>query len=153
VCQYTYEQFVQLVRSAIPHRFNSQWLNSQQEQSVCAPLMPPIFIVAGSGTGKTTVLVLRLLKHIFVDGVRPEQIIVTTFTRKAAGELRSRVLSWGYAILDHASQHAPNQSCQQWLSGLDMTQVYTGTLDSLTEEFLIRERQPGKSYLLPRGNT
>ena len=144
MCQYTYQQFVQLVRSAIPHRFGSQWLNSKQEQAVRAPLTPPTFIVAGPGTGKTTVLVLRLLKHIFVDGVRPEQIIATTFTRKAAGELRSRILSWGYAVLDYASQHAPNQSCQQWLSGLDMTQVYTGTLDSLAEEFLIRARQPGQ---------
>jgi DNA helicase-2/ATP-dependent DNA helicase PcrA len=133
-----------MVRSAIPHRFGSQWLNSQQEQAVCAPLTPPTFIVAGPGTGKTTVLVLRLLKHIFVDGVRPEQIIATTFTRKAAGELRSRILSWGYAVRDYASQHAPNQSCKQWLTGLDMTQVYTGTLDSLAEEFLIRERQPGQ---------
>ncbi len=144
MCQYTYQQFVQLVRSAIPHHFGNQWLNSHQDQAVRAPLTPPTFIIAGPGTGKTTVLVLRLLKHIFVDGVRPEQIIATTFTRKAAGELRSRILSWGYAVLDYAIKHAPNQSCQQWLSGLDMTQVYTGTLDSLAEEFLIRERQPGQ---------
>ncbi len=144
MCQYTYQQFVQQVRAAIPHRFGNQWLNRQQDQAVRSPLTPPTFIVAGPGTGKTTVLVLRLLKHIFVDGVRPEQIIATTFTRKAAGELRSRILSWGYAVLDYAIQHAPNQSCQQWLSGLDMTQVYTGTLDSLAEEFLIRGRQPGQ---------
>jgi DNA helicase-2/ATP-dependent DNA helicase PcrA len=144
MCQYSYRQFVQLVRAAIPHRFGNQWLNQQQEQAVSAPLTPPTFIVAGPGTGKTTVLVLRLLKHIFVDGVRPEQIIATTFTRKAAGELRSRILSWGYAVLDYAIRHPPSQSCQQWLSGLDMTQVYTGTLDSLAEEFLIRERQPGQ---------
>jgi DNA helicase-2/ATP-dependent DNA helicase PcrA len=145
MCQYTYEQFVQLVRSAIPHRFGSQWLDSEQEQAVCAPLTPPTFIVAGPGTGKTTVLILRLLKHIFVDGVRPEQIIATTFTRKAAVELRSRILSWGYAVLDYAREHAPDQSYQQqWLSELDMTQVYTGTLDSLAGEFLFRERQPGQ---------
>ncbi len=143
MCQYSYQQFITLVRSAIP-RFQHQWLNPAQEQAVSAPLTPPTFIVAGPGTGKTTVLVLRLLKHIFVDGLRPEQIIATTFTRKAARELRSRILSWGYALIDYGVQYPPNQACSQWLRGLDMTLVRTGTLDSLAEEFLIECRQPGQ---------
>ena|GEM_PF-4012065 len=51
MCQYSYRQFVQLVRAAIPHRFGNQWLNQQQEQAVSAPLTPPTFIVAGPGSG------------------------------------------------------------------------------------------------------
>ena len=42
-------------------------------------------IVAGPGSGKTTV--------VFVDPVLPEHIILTTFTRKAAKELRSRLIA------------------------------------------------------------
>ena len=52
-------------------------------------------IVAGPGSGKTTVLVLRALRFVFVEGVLPENIVITTFTRKAARELRTRWLDWG----------------------------------------------------------
>ena len=52
----------------------------------------PLFIVAGPGTGKTACLTLRILKLILVDGVSPRGILATTFTKKAAAELRSRIL-------------------------------------------------------------
>jgi len=54
-----------------------------------------LFIVAGPGSGKTTVLVLKVLKLIFVDDIDPTNIMITTYTRKAAFELRSRILGWG----------------------------------------------------------
>ena len=84
----TYPEFVASVQAAIP-RFNVHWLNAEQDQAVSAPQNPPTFIVAGPGAGKTTVLVLRVLKLILVDQIPPTGIIATTFTRKAAGELRS----------------------------------------------------------------
>lgn len=52
-------------------------------------------IVAGPGSGKTTVLVLRALRFVFIENVLPENILITTFTRKAARELRTRWLDWG----------------------------------------------------------
>jgi ATP-dependent DNA helicase UvrD/PcrA len=59
-----------------------------------------LFIVAGPGTGKTTCLTLRILKLILVDGLRPGRIVATTFTVKAAAELRSRILGWGFRLTD-----------------------------------------------------
>jgi DNA helicase II / ATP-dependent DNA helicase PcrA len=54
-----------------------------------------LFIVAGPGTGKTSCLSLRALYLIFVASLTPRSIMATTFTRKVAAELRSRVLGWG----------------------------------------------------------
>src|SRR5436309_1195394 len=90
----TYQEFCSHAKASIG-RFKSQWLNKDQDAAVLAPPSPPVFIVAGPGTGKTTVLSLRVLKHVLVDGFSPDTIMATTFTRKAADELRSRILSWG----------------------------------------------------------
>ena len=46
---------------------------------------------ASAGTGKTYQLSNRFLELLFAD-VPPEDILATTFTRKAAGEILSRVL-------------------------------------------------------------
>jgi ATP-dependent DNA helicase UvrD/PcrA len=49
-----------------------------------------LLIVAGAGTGKTTTLGLRLA-HLIASGVRPERVLLLTFSRRAAAELVSRV--------------------------------------------------------------
>lgn len=139
----TYPEFVQYVRQAIP-RFSQDWLNQRQDDAVRAVPHPPTFIVAGPGTGKTTVLALRVLKLVLVDGLRPSGIIATTFTRKAAAELRSRILAWGYATIQYAREASANHALlQEWLSQLDINAVTVGTLDSLAEQFLADCRPPG----------
>ena len=75
--------------------------NAGQRQAVEATKGASLFLVAGPGTGKTATLTMRMLKLIFVDGVSPRGILATTFTKKAAQELRSRLLSWGYAVQEH----------------------------------------------------
>ncbi len=50
----------------------------------------PLLIVAGAGTGKTTTLAHRVA-HLIASGVRPERILLLTFTRRAAGEMLRRV--------------------------------------------------------------
>jgi DNA helicase-2/ATP-dependent DNA helicase PcrA len=142
----TYDEFRECVQSAV-QRFTQNWLNPQQNDAVSAPPQPPVFIVAGPGTGKTTVLALRVLRHIFVDGFPPNSIMATTFTRKAASELRSRILSWGVATQQQALTQAEangDQQTVQWLQNLDINQVQTGTLDALAEEMIADDRQPGE---------
>lgn len=51
----------------------------------------PTLVRASAGTGKTYQLTARLLK-ILLTGAPPESVLATTFTRKAAGEILSRVL-------------------------------------------------------------
>lgn len=142
----TYNEFRGCVQAAVP-RFAQNWLNLQQNDAVSAPPEPPVFIVAGPGTGKTTVLALRVLRHIFVDEFPPNSIMATTFTRKAASELRSRILSWGVATQQQAQTQAEangDEETVQWLQNLDINQVQTGTLDALAEEMIANDRQPGE---------
>ena len=49
----------------------------------------PLLIVAGAGTGKTTTLACRV-GHLVERGVRPERILLLTFSRRAAREMLSR---------------------------------------------------------------
>jgi DNA helicase-2/ATP-dependent DNA helicase PcrA len=62
----------------------------------------PMLIVAGAGTGKTTVLINRLAYLIQEKNIHPEQILLTTFTEKGAAELEERadkLLPYGYVNL------------------------------------------------------
>jgi DNA helicase-2/ATP-dependent DNA helicase PcrA len=101
-------------------------------------------IVAGPGSGKTTVLVLRALRLVFVDQILPEHIVLTTFTRKAAKELRSRLIDWGLLLCACLRTNPPTgrQGFASWLSSIDVNRFATGTLDSLCEEVLNRYRDP-----------
>ncbi|NUQ19617.1 MAG: ATP-dependent helicase [Gemmatimonadaceae bacterium] len=49
----------------------------------------PLLIIAGAGTGKTRTLVYRVA-HLIERGIRPERILLLTFTRRAAQEMLSR---------------------------------------------------------------
>jgi DNA helicase II / ATP-dependent DNA helicase PcrA len=49
----------------------------------------PLLIIAGAGTGKTRTLIYRLA-HLIEAGVRPERILLLTFTRRAAHEMLAR---------------------------------------------------------------
>ena len=64
-------------------------LNDEQLAAVDAP--GSVFVSAGAGTGKTSVLVERYVQAVCDRGVDVESILVITYTRKAAGELRSRI--------------------------------------------------------------
>ena len=88
------------------HQVLQRELNVPQRTCVQHGTDSALMIVAGPGSGKTTVLVLRALRHVLVDGMQPESVMITTFTRKAAGELSSRLLGWGIMLVDYFAQRA-----------------------------------------------
>jgi superfamily I DNA/RNA helicase len=51
----------------------------------------PLLVLAGPGTGKTTTIVAAVAARIENRGIAPERILVLTFSRKAAAELRERI--------------------------------------------------------------
>ncbi len=51
----------------------------------------PLLVLAGPGTGKTTTLVEAVVDRVEKRGLSPDQVLVLTFSRKAADELRSRI--------------------------------------------------------------
>ncbi|MFN8188526.1 MAG: UvrD-helicase domain-containing protein [Gaiellales bacterium] len=50
-----------------------------------------VFVSAGAGTGKTTVLVERYVKAVVERGLSVDSILVITYTERAAGELKARI--------------------------------------------------------------
>jgi superfamily I DNA/RNA helicase/RecB family exonuclease len=63
----------------------------EQQQRVVRHAHGPLLVLAGPGTGKTTTIVEAVVDRIDGRGVDPERILVLTFSRKAAEELRQRI--------------------------------------------------------------
>ena len=63
----------------------------QAQQQVADHEGGPLLVLAGPGTGKTTTIVAAVADRIERRGIAPERILVLTFSRKAAAELRERI--------------------------------------------------------------
>lgn len=78
------------MRRAGPARAVPPVLDEQQRR-VVEHAGGPMLVLAGPGTGKTTTIVEAVVDRIDNRGVDPERVLVLTFSRKAAGELRERI--------------------------------------------------------------
>ncbi len=65
--------------------------SADQEAAIVAPPFGRQIVEAGAGTGKTSTLALRAVYLIEAGHVRADQIVVLTFTKKAAAEIGSRI--------------------------------------------------------------
>jgi DNA helicase-2/ATP-dependent DNA helicase PcrA len=82
----------------------------------------PQLIIAGPGSGKTEVLILRCLYLLLVKKVKPSRILVCTFTEKAALSLQDR-LRGAVRKLDLAD-------------ALDLTELWIGTIHSICQDII-----------------
>ncbi|GAB3029637.1 hypothetical protein GCM10011376_14160 [Nocardioides flavus (ex Wang et al. 2016)] len=64
--------------------------SDEQWAAITSPLRPTV-VVAGAGSGKTTLMAQRVVWLVATGKVRPEEVLGLTFTTKAAAELRQRV--------------------------------------------------------------
>ncbi|MGE6136353.1 ATP-dependent helicase [Aeromonas salmonicida] len=85
----------------------------------------PLLIIAGPGSGKTYTLVERVINLINVHGATPEQLLVVTFTEKAAQELKTRISN---RILELSSDFNVNE-------------MYLGTFHSICLRILEEYRE------------
>jgi ATP-dependent helicase/nuclease subunit A len=78
-----------------------------------------VCVEACAGAGKTWMLVARIVRAL-LDGALPHEILAITFTRKAAGEMRTRLNNW----LREASTMTPAQAASKLRQfGLDAAQA------------------------------
>lgn len=116
------EKYIELVETIL----NRSMANSSQKKAIIAPVDESQYIVAGPGSGKTTVLVLKILKYYFVDDISFDDVIVTTFTKKAARELKNRTILWA-KMISEALDYDLNY---------DFNRMVIGTLDSIAEDIV-----------------
>jgi ATP-dependent helicase/nuclease subunit A len=62
-----------------------------EQQLAAVSLRGEVFVSAGAGTGKTSVLVERFVRAVCDDGLDVDSVLAVTYTNKAAAELRSRI--------------------------------------------------------------
>ena len=88
----------------------------EQLAAVTAPLEPGL-VVAGAGSGKTTVMAARVVWLVATGQVAPERVLGLTFTNKAAAELAGRIAKTACAGGDLAAGGPPttraSRSCRR----------------------------------------
>jgi len=131
-------------------------LNKEQQQAV-EHQNGPLLIVAGAGTGKTTVITQRIEWLINNNLASPEEILALTFTEKAAGELVERVdkaLPYGYCDLWISTFHSFAERILKE-HGLDMGLTTDFKLLDTTQSWLLIRKNLAKfplDYYRPLGN-
>ena len=139
------KQLVSLKQFYRAHESALGWLPDPEKlDAINADPTESLHMIAGPGTGKTACLAARVLKLIYVDQVPPTGIIATTFTKRAATELRSRILGWGFKMKE-ALEADPKVSGKalEFVQSVDVNQVLIGTIDSLCMDLLTLHRGPG----------
>ncbi|MFA5267962.1 MAG: DEAD/DEAH box helicase [Methanoregula sp.] len=93
----------------------------------------PLQIIAGPGSGKTETLVLRTLYLLFVQNINPKSIIVTTFTEKAAKNIKERIITGAEYLFTH---HPELQE------SIDIYNIRICTLHSLCNDVMQEYHSP-----------
>ena len=81
-----------------------------------------ILVAAGAGSGKTAVLVERIINKIINEKIDIDKLLVVTFTNAAAGEMRERVLEAIYKKLDEDPE---NENLQRQITLLNKASICT----------------------------
>ena len=106
--------------------------SAEQIAAIVSPLEPSM-IVAGAGTGKTTVMAGRIAWLIMTQQIAPDRILGLTFTTKAANELLTRVRSF----LPAALKYLPDESAHKDL-GEPIISTYNAFGSRLLKEHALR---------------
>ena len=101
--------------------------NPEQKQAI-KHVNGPLFLAAGPGSGKTRVLLWRTLNLIVFHDVSPEEIFLSTFTEKAAFQLREGIRSLLAIVTNQTNQ------------SFDIGRMFVGTAHSLCRRIILDRR-------------
>lgn len=103
------------------------------QRDVIGHLDGPLLVIAGPGSGKTYSVVLRALNLLLLEKAAPRQILLCTFTEKAAFEMRDRI----------------SAAAQKVNYGKDLSELRVTTIHGLCNQFISQHRhntQLGSNY-------
>jgi ATP-dependent DNA helicase UvrD/PcrA len=103
---------------AVPKRINPQIQPDPQQFEAIKHVSGPMLVLAGAGTGKTTVLIRRIANLVREGHARPDEILALTYTNNAAAEMIERV--------------------QKELRGVETAGLQVSTFHAYCNELLIR---------------
>lgn len=130
-------------------------LNAQQRAAAEFDIAPgdtghvhSLLIIAGAGSGKTTTLAGRVA-NLIVNGADPKRILLLTFSRRAANEMKTRVVNIVERALDPAGPHA--HSTVSWAGtfhavGARLLRTYAPRI-GLEPSFSIHDREDSADLL------
>ncbi|HTR69467.1 MAG TPA: ATP-dependent DNA helicase [Mycobacteriales bacterium] len=123
--------------------FGDRPLTEAQLAIATAPLEPQL-VVAGAGSGKTTVIAARVIHAVAHCGLAPSSVLGLTFTTKAAGELATRIRR-GLAAL---SDRRPFDLDEDGLDDAPTVATYHSYAAQLVRDHALRiGREPGATLL------
>jgi DNA helicase-2/ATP-dependent DNA helicase PcrA len=105
---------------------------NQQQKKAILHTDGPLYLPAGPGSGKTRVLLWRTFNLIVFHNVKPENIFLSTFTHKAANQLKEGLLT----LLTYATEELNKP--------FEINNMYIGTIHSLCQKLLQDRRLSSK---------
>lgn len=120
-------------RPKVPPLLSTLWKEFQftpnpEQEAAILHAEGPLFLPAGPGSGKTRVLLWRTVNLIVTHGVAPDEIFLSTFTEKAALQLKHGLRALLSAVSEKNGQP------------YDDAKLYVGTVHSLCQRLLLDRR-------------
>jgi ATP-dependent helicase/nuclease subunit A len=103
----------------------TELIDAQARERIRTSLDESLLVEAGAGTGKTTVLVARLVEILRTGDATVDDLVVITFTEKAATELAARVREELDSALTQATQEQERERLAKALEGLYRARIET----------------------------
>jgi len=114
--------------------------SDEQWEAISAPIAGPLLVLAGAGSGKTTVMAARVVWLVGSGAVAADQVLGLTFTNKAAGELGSRIRALLGAIREPGGDIEAEPTIQTY---------HAFAIDLLSQWGLLIGAEPSSTLLTP----